>query len=207
MKMTAIIAAVLAGTVSLGAQTKPASGAPSQGAGAKPSAPAASAAALSDYVIGPADVLSIAYRNEKDMTGDYIVRPDGKITLPYLGDIQAEGFTPEKLTEHLLKISDKLYKSPTITVGVKEIKSKTVSITGGVVKPGEYPIHRPMDVLNLISLAGGLREFTNGKEIRIIRGQGANQQAFLFNYKEVQEGRNLQQNIPLQSGDRVMVPE
>ena len=190
------------------AQTKAAPTAPAQGAAAQPQAKSAAGMPLpSDYVIGPADVLTITYRNEKDMTGDYIVRPDGKITLPFFGDIDAIGVTPEKLMERLVTVSGKLYVNPTITVGVKAINSRKVSITGGVQKPGQYDILTPMDVLQLISLAGGLREYTSGKNITIIRGEGAAQTPFRFNYKEVLEGKNLKQNIPLKPGDRVLVPE
>src|SRR5688572_8141742 len=104
MKVTAMIAAVLAITASLSAaQARPTPGAPSQGATAKPPQPAAGAKAAADYVIGQSDVLFITYRNEKDMTMDYIVRPDGKITVPLLGDVQAEGLTPVVLTEQLVK--------------------------------------------------------------------------------------------------------
>ena len=187
------------------AQAKPTPAAPSQGGTAK--APAASAGAPSDYVIGPSDVLFITYRNEKDMTMDYIVRPDGKITLPLLGDVQADGLTPEALTEQLVKSSDKYYKNAAITVVVKAINSKKVSITGGVNKPGQYDILAPMNVLQLIALAGGLTEYTSGKEIMIIRGEGAAQKPFRFNYKEVIEGNKLEQNIPLRPGDSVLVPE
>ena len=203
--IAAVTAALFVVSVNVAAQTKPAA---PQGATAKPQPASATSGTLpSDYVIGAADVLTITYRNEKDMTGDYIVRPDGKITLPLLGDIDAVGVPPETLMEQLVKASDKLFVSPTITVGVKAINSRKVHITGFVEKPGQYDILAPMDVLQLISLAGGLREFTSGKNIRIVRGEGANQTSSVFNYKEVLEGKNLKQNIPLRPGDRVLVPE
>jgi polysaccharide export outer membrane protein len=212
MKRTATIATItMVSVLSVSvvqAQTKPAPVAPSQDAAAKPQASSATGVTLPpDYAIGADDVLTITYRNEKEMTGDYIVRPDGKITLPLLGDVAAVGTTPEKLTEQLVKVSEKLFINPTISVGVKAINSRKVSITGGVQKPGQYDILTPMDVLQLISLAGGLREYTSGKNITIIRGEGAAQTPFRFNYKEVLEGRNLKQNIPLKPGDRVLVPE
>ena len=190
------------------AQTKAAPTAPAQGAAAQPQAKSAAGMPLpSDYVIGPADVLTITYRNEKEMTGDYIVRPDGKITLPLVGDIDAIGVTPEALTDKVVKASDKFFVNPTVSVGVKVINSRKVSITGYVEKPGQYDILGPMDVLQLMSLAGGLREYTSGKNIMIIRGEGSNQTSFKFNYKEILEGKNLKQNIPLKPGDRVVVPE
>jgi polysaccharide biosynthesis/export protein len=202
--IAAIAAALFAVSVNVAAQTKPA---PQTTTAKTPAASATTVTPPSDYVIGPSDVLSISYRNEKDMTGDYIVRPDGKITLPLLGDISAVGSTPEKLTEELVKVSDKLFVNPTISVGVKAINSRKVSITGGVEKPGQYDILAPMDIVQLISLAGGLREYTSGKAITIIRGDGTQQTSFKFNYKEVLEGKNLKQNIPLRPGDRVLVPE
>ena len=108
--------------------------------------------------------------------------------------------------DRLAKLST-LFINPTLSVGVKDINSRVVSITGGVEKPGQYKILAPMDVVQVISLAGGLREYTSGKSITIIRGDGAKQTSFKFNYKEVLEGKNLKQNIPLQPGDRVLVPE
>ena len=204
--IAAIAAAVFVVSVNVAAQTKPSPSPSSKGA---PSGPAASQATLTppaDYVIGPADVLEITYRDEKDMTGDRLVRPDGKITMPLVGDVEVIGLTPEQVKEKLLKLST-LFVNPTITVGVKDINSRVVSITGGVEKPGQYKILAPMDVVQLISLAGGLREYTSGKAITIIRGDGAKQQSFRFNYKEVLEGKNLKQNIPLLPGDRVLVPE
>ena len=206
MKQIATIATAFVLSVSVAQpQTKAAPAAPAQGATTKAQPSSAAGVTLpSDYVIGPADVLTITYRNEKDMTGDYIVRPDGKITLPFFGDVDAVGVTPEKLMERLVTVSEKLYVNPTITVGVKTINSRKVSITGSVQKPGQYDILGPMDVVDLISLAGGLREYTSGKEIRILRG---NQESFKFNYKEVLDGKNLKQNIPLKPGDRVLVPE
>jgi len=140
------------------------------------------------------------------MTGDRLVRPDGKITMPLIGDVEVVGLTPEQAKDRLAKLST-LFINPTISVGVKDINSRVVSITGGVEKPGQYKILAPMDVVQLISLAGGLREYTSGKSITIIRGDGAKQTSFKFNYKEVLEGKNLKQNIPLQPGDRVLVPE
>lgn len=199
-----IAAALFVVSVNVAAQNKPAP----QGAGAKPAVPAGTSVTLpSDYVIGPADVLTITYRNEKEMTGDHIVRPDGKITLPLFGDIDAVGVTPEALTGQLVKVSDKLFVNPTISVGVKVINSRKVSITGYIEKPGMYDILAPMDVVQLISLAGGLREYTSGKAITILRTEGAKQTSFRFNYKEVLEGKNLNQNIQLKPGDRVLVPE
>ena len=206
MKLTVTTAALFVLSVNVAAQTKPASPAPSQGVPVAPAASSITRTLPMDYVIGPGDVLEVAYRDEKDMTGDRLVRPDGKITMPLIGDVEVVGLTPEQAKDRLLKLST-LFRNPTISVGVKNINSRKVSITGSVMKPGQYDILAPMDVIQLISVAGGLREYTSGKAITIIRGDGPKQTSFKFNYKEVLEGKNLKQNIPLQPGDRVLVPE
>ena len=210
MRLTVIAAALFAASVNVAAQAKPAP----QTVTVTPQAPAAKPPATSatnvtappDYVIGPSDVLSINYRNEKDMTGDYIVRPDGKITLPLLNDVDVLGLTPEQLKDRLLPPSAKLLVDPTITVGIKAINSRKVYISGGINKPGPYDLLGPMTVVQLISSAGGLREFADGK-VTIIRTEGGKEQVFKFNYKEVLEGKNLRQNIWLKSGDTVLVKE
>ena len=211
MRLSAIVAAAafLLSVHVAGAQSKPASPAPAQGATAKAPAPAAPAtsAAPGDYVIGLADVLTVTYRDEKEMTGDHLVRPDGKITLPLIGDIEVVGLTTEQAKDRLLQASSTLFKNPTISVGVKDINSLTVYITGGVAKPGPYKILSPMTVLQLISIAGGLREFVDGKNVVIIRNEGSKPTFFRFNYKEVSEGKNLGQNINLKPNDTVSVPE
>ena len=204
-KVTVALAAsalVLAATGTSLAQSAPAP-APDAPKAAAEAAPAAGVTQPPDYVIGPGDVLTISYRYEKDMNGDYLVRPDGKITLNLLNDIDAQGLTPDALRDRLTQASLKLYVDPTITVIAKEINSRKVSIIGGVLKPGSYNILGPMTVLELLSNAGGLKEFVDGKKIRILRGE----QQFLFNYKEVLEGKNPKQDINLKPGDRVLVPE
>ncbi len=195
-------ALVLAAAGTSRAQSAPAS-APAAPKAAAAAAPAAGVTTPPDYVIGPGDVLTITYRYETDMNGDYLVRPDGKITLHLLNDIDAQGLTTDALRDRLTQASLKLYVDPTITVGVKEINSRKVSILGGVQKPGEYIILGPMTVLELIAKSGSLKEFVDGKKIRILRGG----EQFLFNYKEMEEGKNLKQNIQLKPGDTVLVPE
>jgi polysaccharide biosynthesis/export protein len=160
-----------------------------------------------DFVIGAGDVLAISYYKEKDMTSDYIVRPDGKITLPLLNDLEAQGLTTDQLREKLTKESVKYYVDPQITVGVRIINSRKVFISGGVNKPGAYDLLIPLDVFQLISVAGGLKEYVSGKDIVIIRTEKGQQIPLKYNHKEVSAGKNLRQNVPLRPGDRVAVPE
>jgi polysaccharide export outer membrane protein len=160
-----------------------------------------------DYVIGAADILSITYWHQKEMTGDYVVRPDGKITLPLLNDVEAAGLTPAQLRDRLTAVSAKIFDDPNITVAVKAINSRKVYISGGVARPGSYDLVAPLTVMQLIALSGGLREFVTGQGITIIRDQNGKITVFKFDYREVISGRNLERNIVLEPRDTVIVPE
>jgi polysaccharide export outer membrane protein len=186
------------------AQQKP----PAQPPANVASAPAAPASVVlpADYVIGPEDVLSVLFWRDQEMSGEYVVRPDGQITLPLLNDIQAAGLTPEELRESLTKAASKLIEDPSVTVGVKAINSRKVFITGMVGKSGAYPLTSTMTVAQLISVAGGLQEFASSKNIMIVRTENGRQVAYKFNYKDFSKGRNLKQNIVLKPGDQVIVP-
>ena len=167
----------------------------------------ATAAALpAGYVIGPEDVIAVLVREEKDMSGDFVVRPDGQITVPILNDIAAAGLTPEQLREALTKAASKFLTDPTVTVGVKAINSRKVHITGNVAKPGAYQLTSSMTVVQLIAASGGLHEFADSKKILIVRDEGGKQVAYKFNYKDFVSGKNLKQNIELRPGDTVVVP-
>jgi polysaccharide export outer membrane protein len=229
MKSISTIAAVsllVSATASFADQAKTAGPAPAAApasAGATPAAPAAAPAAAArtpapaavaitppaDYVIGAGDVLIVTFWKEPDMTTDAaIVRPDGMITIPLLNDVPAAGLKPEQLSGKLVELATaKLFEDPRVTVGVRAINSRKVFISGAIGKPGPYDLHTPINVLQLISLAGGLREFTSGKNITIIREEGGKQRALKFNHEEVQEGKRLEQNIQLKPGDTVVVPE
>jgi polysaccharide export outer membrane protein len=111
------------------------------------------------------------------------------------------------LRGRLLRAFERFLQDPAVVVAVKAINSRRVFIAGGVQKPGAYDLPASMTVLQLISVAGGLREFAVGRNIAIIRDEGGSQQVFKFNYREVQSGENLGQNISLKSGDTVVVPE
>jgi polysaccharide export outer membrane protein len=159
------------------------------------------------YVIGPDDVLSIVFWRDKDMSTDVVVRPDGKISLPLVNDIQAGGLTPSELRDAVSIEARRYVEEPSVTVVVKQINSRKLFITGQIEKPGSYTMSGPTTVLQLISMAGGLREFTDGRRILIVRaGTNAATSRWIFNYRQVSEGKNLAQNIELQPGDTVVVP-
>jgi polysaccharide export outer membrane protein len=159
-----------------------------------------------DYVIGADDVLTIVFWKDKDMSADVTVRPDGKVTLPLVNDIDAAGKTPDELRGSITKAATKFIEDPTVSVVVKQINSRRVFITGMVGKPGAYPISAPTTILQLISMAGGLGEFAHTKDIIINRLDRGRQVALKFNYDEVRKGKNLKQNIELKPGDTVIVP-
>ncbi len=165
-----------------------------------------------DYVIGADDVLQVNFWRDKDMTVEVVVRPDGKITLPLLSDVQAAGFAPEQLRDRLTEQARRYMVDPTVTVVVKQINSRRVFITGEVNKPGMYPLNDRMTVVQLIALAGGLTEFAKSKDIVIMRADtggarpAGEPMALAFNWKDFVARKNLKQNVELRPGDTVIVP-
>ncbi|MGB9605972.1 MAG: polysaccharide biosynthesis/export family protein [Bryobacteraceae bacterium] len=154
------------------------------------------------YVIGPEDILLIRVWREPEHSGLVTVRPDGKITLPLIGDIQAAGLTPDKLDAEITAALSKYINNPDVIVSVQAVRSKRYYVTGEVNRPGAYPLVTPVTVLEALTLAGGFRDFANKKNITILRGN----QRFKFNYNEVIKGKKLSQNIVLQNGDYIIVP-
>jgi polysaccharide export outer membrane protein len=169
-------------------------------------APAASATLPPDYVIGPEDVLSIAFWRDKELSADVVVRPDGKISLPLLKDVQAAGYTPEQLTAALVKAASKYIAQPNASVIVKEINSRKVFIIGEVQRPGGFPLTSDLTVLQLISLAGGVFEWAKSTKVVIVRKEEGRERRLNFNYREVIKGTRVEQNILLKPGDTVIVP-
>lgn len=183
-------------------------------AAAQTPAPAAPVAAQkpqtdlpSDYVVGPDDVLSVVFWKDPDMSAEVTVRPDGIITLPLIGDLRVAGITPDALKQRVQKEGTKYVTDPNVTVIVKQVNSRRVFITGQVTRPGEYPLTGTRTVMQLIALAGGLTEYADAKNIKIMRTTPQGQQSVLpFNYREVERGQNLSQNVQLQPGDTLIVP-
>ena len=190
---------------------KPATPAAGQGKAATPPPNVAAASALGitpapDYVVGPGDVLAIVFWRENDMSVEVVVRPDGRISVPLLYDVEAAGLAPEQLRLKLITAAQRVVQDPNVTVVVKQINSRRVFITGQVGKPGPYPLLASMNVLQLISTAGGLLEYADGKNIVVMRTEKGQSTNFKFNYKDVAAGKNLKQNIELKPGDTVVVP-
>lgn len=166
----------------------------------------AAAAVRPDYVIGPDDVLTIVFWRDKDMSGDVVVRPDGKISVPLLREIDAAGSTPEQLRARLVESATRYLEEPDATVVVKEIRSRNVFITGNVAKPGTYPLTTGMKVLQCIALSGGVLEYADTKNIVVIRNENGRQQYHKFNYNDVIRQKHTEQNVELKPGDTIVVP-
>lgn len=197
------------GLVAAKAQSMPAnirSGA--TGASGNPSAVAArDAAGATDYIIGSDDVLAINVWKEPDLSRTAPVRPDGKITLPLIGDVSASGKTPKQLQTNIELDLAKYISKPAVTVIVQEAKSHKFNIVGEVQKPGSYLLTNPMTVLDAIALAGGFRDWAKVKSIYVLRtGANGSRTKLAFNYKKVIKGHDNEQNIQLQTGDTVVVP-
>jgi polysaccharide biosynthesis/export protein len=163
------------------------------------------AALPADYGIGTQDVLTVVFWREKDLSADVVVRPDGKISLPLLNDVQAAGYTPEQLSGSLERAAAKFVTDPDATVIVREINSRKVFVIGEVAKTGAIRLVSDMNVLQLLAEVGGLLEHANRDDIVIVRQENGRDLRFKFSYDDVIKGRKLEQNILLKPGDTVVV--
>ncbi len=165
----------------------------------------ASAATDSSYIIGPQDVLDISVWKEPDFTRVAPVRPDGKISLPLINDVQAAGLTPVQLGASLAVMLKKYLTQPQVTVIVTQINSRRVYVLGEVNHPGPIPLLPGLTVLQALASAGGFNQFANQKKIYVLRTEGGKETRYLFNYKNAIRG-DMKQNILLQVGDTIVVP-
>jgi polysaccharide export outer membrane protein len=168
----------------------------------------AQAEADSNYVIGEEDVLSVIVRNEPDFTAkERIVRMDGRISLPILGEIYVVGKTTGQLEEELaIRLEQYLRPPIVITVNIEKVQSHKVVVAGNVGKPGHYAIGTPSTVIDILVRAGSPTPTAKVKKIKIVRKINGVEVQFSFNYKDVIEGKNMSQNILLENGDYILVP-
>lgn len=172
----------------------------------KKAAPSAAATNDPDYIIGPEDVLNVNVWKEAEMSGVVPVRPDGKISLPLLNDVQAAGLTPTQLADQVSEKLKKYVEQPRVTVVVTQVNSRRYFVLGEVTKAGAYPLVPNMTVLQALSSAGGFTQFANSKAIYVLRVENGKQNKLPFNYRDVVKGRNAEQNILLKPGDTIVVP-
>jgi polysaccharide export outer membrane protein len=172
-----------------------------------PAAAAPEAADPAGYQLQPGDVLTVTVWKETDLQGDVLIRPDGGLSFALAGELHAAGHTVAELTAMLAERIRKFVPDAVVTVAVKAASGNRVYVIGKVTKAGDFALTRPIDVMQALSLAGGATPFADTNSIRILRRDGSNRQTSIaFRYSDVEHGRNLDQNILLQSGDTVVVP-
>jgi polysaccharide export outer membrane protein len=159
-----------------------------------------------DYIIGPEDVIDINVWKEPEMTRIVPVRPDGKISLPLINDVQAAGSTPQQLATSVTDRLRKFLTEPQVTVIVTQINSQRVFVVGEVIRAGAFPLIPGMTVLQALASAGGFTTFADMKKIHVMRLVNGKHVEVPFNYREVLKGDNPDQNIKLEPGDTVVVP-
>jgi len=171
-------------------------------------APAPPKAATEDpgYIIGVEDVLNISVWKEPELSRSVPVRPDGKISLPLLNDVQAAGLTPQQLGASIRDGLKKFISDPEVTVIVTAVNSRRVYVMGEVTRPGVFPLSPGMTVLQALAGAGSFTQFAKIKGIYVLRTENGKQVKHPFNYKAVVRGENTEQNLELKPGDTIVVP-
>ena len=159
-----------------------------------------------EYKIGPQDVLRIDVWKELEVSRVVPVRPDGKISLPLLNDVQAAGLTPMQLSGVIAGGLRKYINDPQVTVSVSEINSRRIYVTGEVLRVGAFSLLPNMNVLQALSSSGGFTQFAKLKDIYVLRTVDGKQVKLPFNYKDAVNGKKPEQNILLQPGDVIVVP-
>lgn len=159
-----------------------------------------------EYRIGPEDVLHISVWKEEDLDRMVLVRPDGGVSFPLAGDIQVSGRTPVEVQDEIRSRLQRYVPDAEVTVAVETISGYTVFVLGEVEEPGQFTLGRYVDVVQALTLAGGFTPYASSRNIQILRRQDGREVTFDFDFRDVSRGRNLKQNIILQSGDVVLIP-
>jgi polysaccharide biosynthesis/export protein len=158
------------------------------------------------YLLGPEDTIEISVWKEPELTKQLVVRPDGKITYPLIGEVQAAGQTVTQLQAEVVKRLEKFVTDAHVTVILLKAQNYKIYVTGKVNKPGDFVIGKPVNVMQAISMAGGLTPFASPGSIVVLRTAAGNEEVLPFNYKDVSKGHFLEQNRTLLPGDVVVVP-
>jgi len=158
------------------------------------------------YQIGPEDVLDINVWKEPEVSRVVPVRPDGRISLPLINDVQASGMSPQELSKTVSEKLRKYLNDPQVTVIVTAINSQRVFVVGEVLRAGAFPLIPGMTVLQALSSAGGFTTYADVKKIHVVRQRNGKMQQLAFNYRDVLKGDNPDQNIKLEPGDTIVVP-
>ncbi len=158
------------------------------------------------YLIGPEDVLEISVWREESLQREVLVRPDGRISFPLVGDLQVAGITPSEIQSKLAEKLKKFIPDPVVTVVVTKVGGYKIYIIGQVKQSGQYAVGRYLDVVQALALAGGLTPYAAENKIKIFRRENGKQKVMQFRYEDIKKGKGLQQNIILKSDDLIVVP-
>ncbi len=161
---------------------------------------------LPAYLLQPGDIITVSVWKETELQSDVLIRPDGGFSFPLAGDVDAVGKSVEEIRAILVDRLKRYIPNPVVTVAVKQIGGNRIYVVGRVNRAGDFPLSNPIDVMQAIALAGGATPFAAINDIVILRRQNGREQAFTFHYSDVARGRDLAQNIQLESGDTVVVP-
>jgi polysaccharide export outer membrane protein len=164
------------------------------------------ASAQEPYRLNPGDVLQISVWNEESLQQQVLVLPDGTISFPLVGIVKVAGRTPEQVQGELKQKLSRLIPDPEINLTVQAVDGNSIFIIGKVNRPGQFPMTSPTDVVQALSLAGGFTTYAKSDSIQILRRSGNKQQIFRFDYTKIADGKALETNILLKSGDTIVVP-
>jgi len=159
-----------------------------------------------NYYLQPGDVLSVSVWKEQDLQQSLLVRPDGGVSFPLVGDIQASGKTVDDVRKIITRKLAQLIPDVQVSVALQELNGNLIYVVGKVNRPGVFPFSRNVDVLQALGMAGGATAFAALNDIKVLRRTSGQLKSIQFRYTDIEKGKNLQQNIILQSGDTVLVP-
>jgi len=169
-------------------------------------APWSLASSEDGYGLQPGDVIRVSVWREEGLDQGVLVRPDGGISFPLAGELSAEGRTIGEVTQEIARKLSTFIPNPVVTVSLQQNEGNRIYVTGRVNQPGVFLINRPVDIMQAIAMAGGLTPFADKDDIKVLRREKGVQRAIPFDYKAVQQGMALEQNILLEAGDTIVVP-
>ncbi len=159
-----------------------------------------------NYQLKPGDIIELLVWKEPELTRDLLVAPDGFISLPLAGAIDTNQKTTQQLCDEIKNKLAKFVNAPSVNISIKGVAGSNVYVLGKVNRPGEFILNQPLDVLQILSKAGGFTPYADADDIHIIRRNGKTQEVKKFNYGQIERGKNIDQNIMLQDGDTLIVP-
>jgi len=162
--------------------------------------------ASGDYLLGAGDLVEVVVWKNEDLSGEFRVRPDGKFSMPLIGDVIAEGKTTAAVNMQIQSKLSLFVEAPFVSTIVRETASNRVYVLGEVTTPGAYPIEGTLTVLQALALAGGFTEFASRERLTLVRGSGDAQQTFFLSYKKILAEPGGDYNMLLQRGDTLVVP-